>query len=62
VDKLLVACGLSSSGSEAQRKIKERAVHIDDKVVENATFREKIPNPFLLKLGKRMLRVHLSGG
>src|SRR6185312_6547621 len=61
VDKLLVACGLSSSGSEAQRKIKERAVHIDDKVVENATFREKIPNPFLLKLGKRMLRVHLSG-
>ncbi|HKT25846.1 MAG TPA: tyrosine--tRNA ligase [Terriglobales bacterium] len=60
IDKLLVACGLSPSGTDAQRKIKEKAVHIDDRVVETATYRGKLPNPFLLRLGRRMLRVHLS--
>src|SRR5690348_16627856 len=60
VDKLLVACGLSPSGTDAQRKIKEKAVHIDDRVVETPAYREKLPNPFLLRLGRRMLRVHLS--
>ncbi len=60
IDKLLVACGLSPSGTDAQRKIKEKAVHIEDRVVETPTYREKLPNPFLLKLGRRILRVHLS--
>lgn len=59
VDKLLVACGLASSSSEAQRKIKEKAVHVNDHVVEAATFAEKLPDQFVVKLGKRMLRVHL---
>ena len=60
IDKLLVACGLSPSGTDAQRKIKEKAVHIDDRVVETPAYRERLPNPFLLRLGRRMLRVHLS--
>lgn len=60
VDKLLVACRLCPSGTDAQRKIKEKAVHIEDRVVETPTYREKLPNPFLLRLGRRMLRVHLS--
>ena len=60
IDKLLVACGLSPSGTDAQRKIKEKAVHIDDRVVETPTYRGELPNPFLLRLGRRMLRVHLS--
>jgi tyrosyl-tRNA synthetase len=62
IDKLLVACGLASSSSEAQRKIKEKAVHVEDSLVESATFAEKLPNPFVIKLGKRMLKVHLSEG
>jgi tyrosyl-tRNA synthetase len=60
IDKLLVACGLASSSSEAQRKIKEKAVHVEDRLVESATFAEKLPNPFVIKLGKRMLKVHLT--
>ena len=60
IDKLLVACGLSPSGTDAQRKIKEKAVHIDDRVVETPTYRGELPNPFLLRLGRRLLRVHLS--
>ena len=60
IDKLLVACGLSPSGTDAQRKIKEKAVHIDDRVVETPTYRGRLPNPFLLRLGRRMLRVYLS--
>lgn len=60
IDKLLVACGLSASGTDAQRKIKEKAVHIENRVVESPTYREKLPNPFLLRLGRRILRVHLS--
>ena len=60
IDKLLVACGLSPSGTDAQRKIKEKAVHIEDRVVETPTYRGELPNPFLLRLGRRMLRVHLS--
>jgi tyrosyl-tRNA synthetase len=62
IDKLLVACGLASSSSEAQRKIKEKAVHVEDRLVESATFAEKLPNPFVIKLGKRMLKIHLSEG
>ncbi len=60
IDKLLVACGLSPSGTDGQRKIKEKAVHIEDRVVETPTYRGELPNPFLLRLGRRMLRVHLS--
>jgi tyrosyl-tRNA synthetase len=60
IDKLLAACGLASSSSEAQRKIKEKAVYIEDRMVASATFAESLPNPFVIRLGKRMVRVHLS--
>ena len=59
VDKLLVACGLASSTSEAQRKIKEKAVHVADRVVASPTLDGNLPNLFVIKLGKRMLKVHL---
>src|SRR5215472_5606310 len=35
IDKVLVACRLSSSRTEAQRKIKERAVHVENELVED---------------------------
>jgi len=59
IDKLLVACGLASSSSEAQRKIKEKAVYVEDRLVESATFAESLPNPFVVRLGKRMMKVAL---
>ena len=62
VDSLLVACGLSTSRTEAQRKIKERAVHIENKLVEDRILRRQLTNPFIVRLGKRMLKVHLRAG
>jgi tyrosyl-tRNA synthetase len=60
VDKLLVASGLSSSGAEAQRKIKEGAVHIDNEVVNHPTLNRQLPNSFVVRLGKRMIKVSLK--
>ena len=62
VDKVLVACRLSPSRTEAQRKIKERAVHVENELVEDRILRRELPNPFVVRLGKRMLRVHLTAG
>src|SRR5579864_605882 len=59
VDKLLVACGLCSSTAEAQRKIKERAVHIGDRPVAGHNWKESLPDPFVMRMGKRMVEVHL---
>ena len=62
IDKVLVACRLSPSRTEAQRKIKERAVHVENELVEDRILRRSLPNPFVLRLGKRMLRVYLRAG
>ena len=62
VDKVLVACRLSPSRTEAQRKIKERAVHVENELVEDRILKRELPNPFVVRLGKRMLRVHLTAG
>ena len=62
IDKLLVACRLCSSRTEAQRKIKERAVHVENRLVEDRNLSQQLPNPFVLRLGKKMLRVYLSAG
>jgi tyrosyl-tRNA synthetase len=59
MDKLLVACGFAASSSEAQRKIKEKAVYVEDRLVESATFAESLPNPFVVRLGKRMMKIRL---
>ena len=60
IDRLLVASGLSSSGTEAQRKIKEGAVHIDDEVINQPALSRMPQNPFVLRLGKRMVKVSLK--
>ncbi|PYX97138.1 MAG: tyrosine--tRNA ligase [Acidobacteria bacterium] len=62
IDKLLVVCALTPSRTEAQRKIKERAVHVENVLVEDRILRRSLPNPFVLRLGKRMLKVHLRAG
>jgi tyrosyl-tRNA synthetase len=58
---LLTAAGLTASNSEANRKIKERAVRVDDEIVEDST-RVFMPGfEGVLKVGKRnFARVRLS--
>ncbi len=56
LDKLLVAAGMVSSASEAQRKLKEGAVYVNGEVQKShiASF----PNSdFVLKMGKQVKRV-----
>jgi len=62
VDKVLVACRLSASRTEAQRKIKERAVHVENELIEDRILKRQLPNPFVLRLGKKMVRVYLNAG
>ena len=60
---LLTAAGLTASNSEANRKLKERAVRVDDEIVEDSS-RVFLPGfEGVLKVGKRnFARVRLVGG
>ena len=50
---LLKAAGLAASGSEATRKINERAVRVDGALVEDASLLFAAGGEHLLQLGKR---------
>lgn len=50
---LLKAAGLAASGSEASRKINERAVRVNGEVVDDASRTFKAGDEYLLQLGKR---------
>jgi tyrosyl-tRNA synthetase len=51
--KLLVAMGLAASGTEANRKIAEKAVRVDGDVVESLVIPAKLPARLTVRLGKR---------
>ncbi len=51
--KLLVAMGLAASGTEANRKIAEKAVRVDGNVVESLVIPAKLPARLTVRLGKR---------
>jgi tyrosyl-tRNA synthetase len=51
--KLLVAMGLAASGTEANRKIAEKAVRVDGDVVESLLIPVKLPARLTVRLGKR---------
>jgi len=60
---LLTAAGLTASNSEANRKLKERAVRIDAEVVEDAQRMFAVGFEGVLQVGKRnFARVRLTGG
>ncbi|HEX7731431.1 MAG TPA: tyrosine--tRNA ligase [Rhodanobacter sp.] len=60
---LLTAAGLTASNSEANRKLKERAVRIDAEVVEDAQRVFTAGFEGVLQVGKRnFARVRLTGG
>ncbi|MDR3752651.1 MAG: tyrosine--tRNA ligase [Terracidiphilus sp.] len=51
--KLLVAMGLAASGTEANRKIAEKAVRVDGDVVESLLIPAQLPARLTVRLGKR---------
>ncbi|MGD0479204.1 MAG: tyrosine--tRNA ligase [Terracidiphilus sp.] len=51
--KLLVAMGLAASGTEANRKIAEKAVRVDGDVVESLLIPTTLPARLTVRLGKR---------
>ncbi|WP_257388074.1 tyrosine--tRNA ligase [Tahibacter caeni] len=53
IGALLKAAGLAASGSEATRKINERAVRVDGALVEDASLLFAAGGEYLLQLGKR---------
>jgi tyrosyl-tRNA synthetase len=60
LDKLLVAAGMASSASEAQRKIKEGAVYLNGEVQKShSTALEQDNQDIVLKLGKQVRRVKI---
>jgi tyrosyl-tRNA synthetase len=55
LDKVLVKCGLASSGAEAARKIKEGAVRVGGNVETSTRISvQSLPAELTLRLGKRM--------
>ncbi len=59
IDKVLKEAGLATSGAEAQRKIKERAVRIGNTPVRAMMYRFPIPVAMLARVGRRVKRVTL---
>jgi tyrosyl-tRNA synthetase len=59
-DKLLKEAGLVASRSEAERKIKEKAVHIDGVVLAGPVFGKYLPAEMVVRVGKRMKRVRVE--
>ena len=57
IKDLLVKAGLARSGSEAWRKLDEGAVSIDQVRITDRNHRQSLASPFVLRLGRRMVRV-----
>jgi tyrosyl-tRNA synthetase len=57
IKDLLVKAGLARSGSEAWRKVDEGAVSIDQARITDRNHRQSLASPFVLRLGRRMVRV-----
>ncbi|HEY2391843.1 MAG TPA: tyrosine--tRNA ligase [Candidatus Angelobacter sp.] len=62
IDKLLVRAGLSTSSSEANRKLKEKAVRVDTQLVKTSNLMMVVlPVPsFHLRVGKRVKKIVLN--
>jgi tyrosyl-tRNA synthetase len=59
-DKLIREAGFAASTTEAGRKIKEKAVHINGHTIENPAIRISPKEPLLIRVGKKMKRVVLT--
>ncbi len=59
-DKLIREAGLASSTGEAGRKIKERAVHINGKLIVALAILVSSHEPLLVRVGKKIKRIVLT--
>jgi len=59
-DKLIREAGMVSSTSEAGRKIKERAVHIDGRVVESLAIVVSVRKALTVRVGRKIKTVRLT--
>ena len=57
IKDLLVGAGLAQSGSEAWRAVDQGAVSVDGVKIADRRHRQPLAGPFVLKLGRRMVRV-----
>ena len=57
IKDLLVRAGLARSGSVAWRAVDQGAVSIDQVKVSDRNHRQELGQPFVLRLGRRMIRV-----
>jgi tyrosyl-tRNA synthetase len=57
IKDLLVKSGLAKSGSDAWRHVDQGAVSIDGTRITDRNHRQKLGKPFVLRLGRRMVRV-----
>lgn len=62
IKDLLVRSGLARTGSEAWRAVDHGAVRIDQVKVTDRNHRQSLAQPFVLQLGRRMIRVQPGGG
>jgi tyrosyl-tRNA synthetase len=60
LDKLLVEAGFVQSRSEADRKIRERAVRVDDTVIESPIMTVYIPSELTTVLGRKTKLVSIT--
>jgi tyrosyl-tRNA synthetase len=61
MDKLIVMAGLADSATDAQRKRKQKAVRVDDRVIDDhaLTWNRPLGTPVILKVGRRIKRITL---
>ncbi|MBZ5492350.1 MAG: tyrosine--tRNA ligase [Acidobacteriia bacterium] len=59
MDKLIVKAGLADSATDAQRKRKQNAVKIDEKIVDDHAliWNRPLSDEFILKVGRKMKRI-----
>jgi Tyrosyl-tRNA synthetase len=60
LDRILFLSGLAESGSDAQRKIKQRAVKIDGDVCEHTSLKLKPPVELTIRVGRQIRRVKIE--
>ncbi|HSK42743.1 MAG TPA: tyrosine--tRNA ligase, partial [Candidatus Binatia bacterium] len=58
IDKLILLAGLAESATDAQRKRKQKAVKINDRVIEEHAFTSD-SREFVLKVGRKIKRISL---
>jgi tyrosyl-tRNA synthetase len=61
IKDLLVGSGLAKSGSEAWRAVDQGAVSVDGTKITDRMHRQSVQAPFVLRMGRKMVRVVSAG-